>query len=133
MRSVFCLIFAIFVLAGSEAYAGPVGFYNVVGQNPGGDSGYQGTATVERNGATYTVVWQVGDEKYVGTGIGAARVNGGLTFGDAANNDVVITVSYVSGDSFGTALLIEQQNGQWKGVWTYGGSNAIGTETWTPR
>ena len=86
---------------------------------------------VERNGATYSVVWLIGDDEFVGTGIGAGSVNGSMMFGSAAENDTALTVSYVSEGSFGLALFAEQPNGEWKGVWTYGGSDAIGTEVWT--
>ena len=113
------------------AMADPVGVFNVAGTNPGGGSGYEGVVEVERTGDTYAVAWRVGDDYFVGTGIGAANVDGTATFGDAATQDNAIAVSYASGSSFGLALFVEQQNGQWKGIWTYAGSDAIGTEVWT--
>ena len=133
MKSACFAVIAFFVLGVSAAFAGPAGVYGVEGKNPGDGSVYTGAVAVEKNGATYTVVWRVGNDEYVGTGIGAASSKGAVTFGDAAENDTAIAVSYVSGDTFGLALFVEQQNGQWNGIWTYGGSDAIGVETWTPR
>jgi hypothetical protein len=133
MKSIFYTVFIVLALGISAASAGPTGVYGVEGQNPGDGSVYTGEVAVERTGATYVVVWRVGNDEYVGTGIGAANSKGMVTFGDAAGNDTAIAVSYVSGDTFGLALFVEQQNGQWKGIWTYGGSDAIGAETWTPR
>ena len=72
MKSIICLMFAIIVLGASAAFAGPVGVYDVSGQNPGDGSRYEGAVAVERNGATYVVVWRVGNDEYIGTGIGAA-------------------------------------------------------------
>lgn len=133
MKSFFWLVVGYLVLGMSSAFAGPEGVYDVAGANPGGGGAYTGGVAVERTGATYSVVWRVGNAEYVGTGIGASSVKGSVVFGEAAENDTAITVSYVSGNTFGLALFIEQPNAQWKGIWTYGGSDAIGTETWTPR
>jgi len=119
------------VIAGQAALADPVGVYTVTGTNPDNGPAYEGAVAVERNGATYSVVWLIGDDEFVGTGIGAESVNGSMMFGSAAENDTALTVSYVSEGSFGLALFAEQPNGEWKGVWTYGGSDAIGTEVWT--
>lgn len=133
MRSILFLVFAVAVMVATGAVAGPAGVYDVAGKNPGDGSAYQGAVAVERNGATYTVVWKVGDDEYIGTGVGAASVKGSMMFGDAAENDTAVAVSYVSDATFGLALFVEQANGQWKGIWTYGGSDKIGSETWTPR
>ena len=113
------------------AQADPVGVFNVEGYNPGGQSRYEGVVEVQRTGDTYAVAWRVGNDDFVGTGIGAASVKGTTTFGDAAVQDNAIAVSYASGNSFGLALFVEQEDGQWKGIWTYAGSETIGTETWT--
>jgi hypothetical protein len=120
-------------LGAQGALAGPVGVYSVEGVNPGGGATYEGAAAVEANGATYTVTWQINGEKFVGTAIGAANVKGSIIFGEAAKNDSALAVSYGSGNSFGLALFVEQDSGQWKGIWTYEGSDAIGSETWTPQ
>ena len=112
------------------AVAQPIGVYDVVGVNPGDSTPYDGTVAVEINGATYTVIWQVEGEEYIGTAIGASNLKGSIIFGEAVENDTALAVSYGSGDNFGLALFVEQENGQWSGIWTYGGSNAIGSETW---
>lgn len=88
-------------------------------------------STVEINGATYTVIWQVDGEEYIGAAIGAANLKGSIIFGEAVANDIALAVSYGSGGNFGLALFVEQENRQWRSIWTYGSSNAIGSETWT--
>jgi hypothetical protein len=116
-----------------EAQAGPEGKYFVQGTNPGSGTGYEGTLIVQRTGETYSVVWDVGGTRYVGTALGASYIKGVLTMGPAADKDIALSISYVAGDSYGIAFMIEQPNGLWSGVWTYGGSNAIATEVWTRR
>ena len=83
------VLFFILLLAGLKAaIAGPVGTYDVNGANPGDGSAYQGLVTVEKNGGTYSVIWEVDGEQYIGTGIGAAAANdGSITFGNAVEND----------------------------------------------
>ena len=49
------------------ALADPVGHYSVAGANPGGGGKYSGDVTVDKTGDTYKVVWQVGDDTYIGT------------------------------------------------------------------
>ncbi len=133
MKTLFITFVAYLVMVTSAALAGPIGDYDVAGTNPGGSPSYDGTVSVDRHGATYVVVWNVGGEEYIGTGVGAANVKGSVVFGDAEENDTAIAVSYISGESFGLALFAEQPNGQWHGIWAYGGSDTIGSETWTPR
>ena len=132
MKFLISSMIAIFVLSASSARADPVGYFSVRGANPGGQGAYEGQVAVKRTGDTYAVAWKIGNDEFVGTGIGAASVNGVATFGDAAGQDTAIAVSYVSGSSFGLALFVEQDDGHWKGIWTYAGSDAIGSETWTP-
>ena len=131
-RFLFLTTFWMFVIL-QAAVAGPVGVFNVDGTDPGSGNVYSGVVAIEKNGGTYTVVWDVGGTEYVGTAIGAASVKGSILFGEAAENDTALAVSYASGDSFGLALFVQQENGQWKGIWTYAGSDAIGSETWTPQ
>ena len=131
MKNVVGLMLMILLGAMGAAWADPVGVFNVEGTNPDGGSRYAGVVEVQRTGDTYAIGWRVGDDYFVGTGIGAANVNGTTTFGDAATQDNAIAVSYASGNSFGLALFVEQENGQWKGIWTYAGSETIGTEVWT--
>ncbi|SFD45011.1 hypothetical protein SAMN04488523_10110 [Sulfitobacter brevis] len=121
-------------LVGAQAAtAGPVGIYDVVGANPGDGTAYEGAVAIKENGATYTVLWKIGEEEYIGTAIGAANLKGSTIFGEAGENDTALAVSYRSGESFGLALFVEQENGHWNGIWTYAGSDSIGSETWTPQ
>lgn len=115
------------------AMAGPEGIYDVEGTNPGNGSKYSGTVEIVQTGDTYGALWVIGGQEYKGTGIGAANIKGVSTMGAANENDNVITISYISGGSFGLAFYVEQDNGTWKGIWTYGGTEAIGTEVWYPR
>jgi hypothetical protein len=88
--------------------------------------------TVSRNGETYRVIWDIGGTRFTGSGLGAAPVKGSSVMGPASANDNVLAVGYVSGSrNFGLAYYVERPNGTWEGIWTYGGSDKIGTETWT--
>lgn len=106
---------AILLLSSGLAFADPVGHYAVAGANPGGDGKYSGEVTVEKTGDTYKVVWHVGDDTFIGTGIGAKDF---------------IAISYKSGKDTGLALYAEQSDGSWEGYWTYAGGTQIGTERW---
>ena len=117
----------------NSAFAGPEGVYYVEGTNPGNKGRYSGTVTVERNGDTYTVAQDIDGSQYIGTGLGAANVKGNFTIGPANEGDIALAVSYISGESFGQAFYIHQEDGSWKGIWAYGGAKKIGSETWTPQ
>ena len=132
MKTLFVFIITILIAASTSAFADPVGVYHVEGTNPSGSGTYSGEVSVARNGETYTVVWLVGGAEFVGTGLGATSINGSMVMGAADENNITLSVSYVSNNSFGLAFFVEQDNGQWKGIWTYGGSKRIGTEVWTP-
>ena len=107
---------AALILSCGVALADPVGHYAVAGANPGGNGKYSGEVTVSKTGDTYSVVWDIGGDKYVGTGIGAKDF---------------IAVSYKSGATSGLALYAQQPDGSWSGYWTYAGGKKIGTENWT--
>ena len=114
------------------ALAGPEGSYSVAGKNPGNGSAYSGTVTVTRTGETYRVVWDIGGTTFTGSGLGAAPVKGSTVMGPADDADYVLAVGYISGPkNFGLAYYVEQDDGTWKGIWTYGGGEQIGTENWT--
>jgi len=120
--------------AATTALAGPEGRYDVVGTNPGDGSSYTGSVTVERTGETYQVIWEISGTRFIGSALGAAPVKGRTIMGPADEADDVLAVGYVSGErNFGLAFYVEQDDGTWSGVWTFGGSSAIGTENWTPR
>ncbi len=131
LRTVLFSFVGIFLFS-NFALAGPEGTYSVVGTDPGSGNTYSGEVTVSRTGDTYSVVWIVDGTKYIGTGLGAATINGSATMGRASDADTAIAVSYIAESSFGLTFYVEQSNGQWKGIWTYGGSEKIGTEIWTP-
>ena len=133
MKSLFRnFVLALFYFVPLLAIASPEGNYAVEGTDPGSGAGYTGTVNVKRNGQTYTVAWDIGGTKYIGTGLGAANVKGTPTMGPASDQDTAIAVSYIAESSFGLTFYVKQANGQWKGIWTYGGSAQIGTEVWTP-
>lgn len=117
----------------APALADPVGRYDVVGENPNTGGEYTGSVAVSQFGQTYRVVWNVGGTKYVGTGLGAVFENGTFRMGAANPKDRALSVGYVSGNSFGMAFYIKQDDGSWEGVWTYGGSDVVARETWYPR
>ncbi|HTV38586.1 MAG TPA: hypothetical protein VMF12_19310 [Xanthobacteraceae bacterium] len=112
MRSL--LAVAILLCGVAAAFAAdPLGTYNVEGKSPDGST-YEGTATVTRTGDTFKVVWEIGNDKYIGTAIG---------------NKDFLAVSYTSGNESGLALY-GADGGNWKGVWTYAGGTKMGAEIW---
>lgn len=114
----YLLAVAVLVCNAALAFAAdPVGRYLVSGTNPGDGSPYSGTVQVARTGDTYQVVWAIGNERYVGTGIG---------------NHEGLAVSYRSGNATGLALY-GAEDGNWQGVWAYAGSRQLGTEVWKRR
>src|SRR5262245_29869592 len=65
---------AAMLMSVAAAWAGdPVGRYSIVGSNPGSGTKYAGTVTVERTGDTFRVTWDIGNQTYVGTGIGSDK------------------------------------------------------------
>jgi hypothetical protein len=110
------MVAAFSCLAPLPAEAQVVGRFSVEGQNPNG-SRYAGSASVERTGETYRVVWTIDGTRFVGTGIG---------------NDQAIAITYRAGNETGVALLGEGSNGYGL-VWTYAGGRDLGTERWTRR
>jgi hypothetical protein len=118
MRKLLATVAAALLFSVTAAFADPVGRYNVEGTNPGANgSSYSGTVSVERTGQTYKVVWVIGGERFIGTGIG---------------NKDFLAVSYRSGSQTGLALYAPDGDG-WAGVWTYAGGTQMGTEHWTER
>ncbi|MEZ5670421.1 MAG: hypothetical protein R3F55_23905 [Alphaproteobacteria bacterium] len=89
------------------------GVYAVQGQNPDGTSGYDGQANIIRTGETWRVEWYVGDQTFVGTGIG---------YGD------VLAVGYDGG----TAVYQRDTDGTLYGAWAVNGGDTLGAEVLTP-
>lgn len=106
---------ALSLVAGTAA-ADPVGSYDVEGRGPDGGT-YHGTATIDRQGDAYRVVWVIARERFVGTAVG---------------NDDFFAVAYRSGNSTGVAVYGREGDG-WLGVWTYTGGTRIGSERLTRR
>jgi hypothetical protein len=107
-------------LIASSAYAAEfANRYTVEGQSPGGGSPYEGQVVVKQTSdAIYEIVWTIGSDKFVGTGIGSPE---GLAVG------------YKSGSDTGIAIYSEEKGGVITGFWTYAGGKQIGTEKWTPK
>jgi hypothetical protein len=121
------------IAAPTLAFADPTGTFDVVGHNADGST-YKGTVEVSRTGATYKVVWDIDGKKSIGTGLGTHIDNGNtIITGPATNKDIGLAVGYVNKDSFGICTYYRQSDGSWQGVWTYGGSQRVVTENWTPQ
>jgi hypothetical protein len=115
MLRIAAALVAFLALAPVAALAGdPTGDFDVEGTNPGGGSTYRGTVSVRKTGETFRVVWVVGGQRYIGTGIG---------------NKDFLSVSYRSGNDTGLALYGEDGDG-WLGIWTYAGGTQVGAEKW---
>lgn len=93
------------------------GKYAVRGTDPDGGSDYTGVVTLTQTAeAIYSVVWKIGGDTFIGTGIGGAE---GLAVG------------YKSGSNTGIAIYRQDPDGAVKGVWTYAGGKKIGEEVWS--
>ena len=114
------------------ALAGPDGSYHVKGVNPDDGRDYTGTVKIIRKGDIYRVVWQIGNDKTVGMGLGLRMVDGQMVAGPASDADTGIAVSYTSGDSIGNATYTEFSDGTWRGVWVSKGDKSVSTEEWIP-
>jgi hypothetical protein len=125
---------AVLVLAvPAAASADPVGTFDLRGVNPEDNQQYTGTVTVTRTGQTYHVVWDIADQKLVGTGVGLKMVDGRMVMSGASEDDVGISIAYGSDGTFGTVVYFEQPDGSWHGIWAYDGWDHISTEDWFPR
>jgi hypothetical protein len=96
------------------ASPGPVGRYAVEGENPGGGDKYTGTVEATKAGDNYKVVWTIGDDSVVGTGIYGPKV---------------FAVIYKDGKDTGLALCGEL-GPDWLGAWTVAGDTKQGCEHW---
>jgi hypothetical protein len=120
---------ACLMLMPAIALADPAGTYQVQGKNPDGGQ-YTGVVEVMRTGETYSVAWNVGGTKFIGTGLGAKFIGDRFEMGPASADDTAISVGYISGKSFGMAMYFQQPDGTWQGIWTYGGSDKASLENW---
>lgn len=122
-----CLVFAVSAVS---AWADPTGTYQVQGRNADGGGQYSGEVRVERTGETYAVRWKIGNDEFVGTGLGAKFVGDRFQMGPASPDDTAISVGYISGQNFGMAMYFQQPDGSWQGIWTFGGSDKAAYENW---
>ncbi|MBI1209321.1 MAG: hypothetical protein GC191_18810 [Azospirillum sp.] len=102
------------------AAAAQTATYDLVGTNPGSSAvGYRGTVTLTVKGQVLTVVWKIGTDTSVGTGIA---------------NGNTLAVGYPGPNEPGVALYTRNPtSGVVNGYWVPGGGTAVGTETWTPK
>ena len=106
-------------LAISTAACAIDGRYRIEGHSPGSSDIYKGEAQIKKTGATYTVVWRIGETGHVGTGI--------LT-------DNVLSVFFQPLDrraAPGVASFHIIDDKVVEGTWTVLGGNAVGEERWT--
>lgn len=118
--------FAVALLASVLSFSVPaaaetniVGKYAVEGREAAGGATYKGEAAVAKKGATYHVVWFIGQQMAIGTGI--------LT-------DNVFAVTYMTQGTRvpGVALYAIGADGKLIGNFTMLGAGATGEESWTP-
>jgi hypothetical protein len=111
------LLLIMLILSTGIALADPIGTYGVSGANPGNGQKYFGRVVVKHTGSTYSVVWNVQNQTYTGTGIGT---------------DEHFTVVYPSGGDIGVATYSRRPDGSWIGDWIVSGYSQLGTEEWQP-
>lgn len=116
----------------AAALAGPEGTYHVKGVNPDDGRDYTGSVKIVRKGEVYRVVWQIGDSQTIGLGIGMRLIDGQMIAGAASDKDTAISISYMSGDTYGNATYSEFSDGTWRGVWAFKGYKQVSTEEWIP-
>lgn len=94
------------------------GQYEVQGRGP--QQAYKGTATVERVGATYKVTWQIGRDRYVGTGL--------------LDGDAFAVVYGTVGQSIAPGIVLYriQPDGSLLGSYTALGAATVAPEAWLP-
>jgi hypothetical protein len=113
MRTVIAFVAVIF-FAVSPVRADPAGQYEVRGTNPSGGSAYEGTVSVERTGDAYRVIWQIGTQFFIGTGV----LDGSS-----------LAIWFQSGSFTGVALYAADGD-NWKGKWVTAGGTELGSEQW---
>lgn len=132
MRTSTVILACALIAAPTLALADPSGTYNVTGRNANTGNTYQGTVEVSRMGATYKVVWNIAGKQSIGTGLGSHFENATtIVTGPATDKDAGLSIGYLNNNSFGVGTYYLKPDGSWSGVWTYGGSEHITSETWT--
>ena len=95
------------------------GRYKVEGRNPGQPQTYRGEAVIRKSGDTYSIVWQIGSGRQIGTGILTGSVL-----------SVVFQAAAAPG-SGGVASFQVVDDKVAAGRWAVTGGQAVGTETWS--
>lgn len=95
------------------------GRYAVEGGNPGRtDVTYKGVAEIRKSGDTYSIVWQIGAARQIGTGILTGSV-------------LSVVFRAVEGQGGGVASFETVDGAVTSGRWAVTGGTATGTERWT--
>jgi hypothetical protein len=132
MRASVVILACALTAAPGVALADPAGTYNVTGRNADNGNTYHGTVEVSRTGPTYKVVWNIAGKQSVGTALGSHFENANtIVTGPASDKDTGLSVGYTNNNSFGIGTYYLKADGSWAGIWTYGGSEHITSETWT--
>lgn len=95
------------------------GRYKIEGRNPGQTQVYRGEAAVKKSGETYSIVWQIGSGRQIGTGILSGSVL-----------SVVFQAAGAPG-SGGVASFQVKDDKVTSGQWAVTGGQTVGTELWT--
>ena len=106
-----------FVIAGTPALA-LEGRYQVEGHNPGQAQAYRGEAVVRHTGETYSIVWQIGSGRQIGTGLLTGSI-------------LSVVFQSANGQGGGVASFETMGDAITAGRWTLIGGQAVGTERWT--
>jgi hypothetical protein len=102
-----------------DAWAQVEGQYAIYGREMSGEVGYTGKVAVSKQGATYTVIWLIGNEVHTGTGI---------------LNESILSVTFIARGSPlpGLAVYTVQPDGILTGQFTVLGGRKVGAEIWRP-
>ncbi|MBX9929938.1 MAG: hypothetical protein K2Y56_00090 [Methylobacterium sp.] len=112
-------VFGLALCFSLPALAGGAGSYSVKGNNGTPNTDYSGSLTITQTSKdTFKLNWVIGDEKYVGYAVGDARI---------------MAVSFTSGGSNGSALLVEDDAGGYKSIWAFNGEKQLGIELIKPK
>ena len=95
------------------------GRYRIEGTNPGQTQTYRGEAVVRRTGETYSLVWQIGTSRQIGTGLLTGTV-------------LSVVFQGVGGQGGGVASFETAGDRIVGGRWTLLGGQAAGIERWMP-
>lgn len=94
------------------------GRYRIEGQNSGQAQVYQGEAVVRRTGEAYSLVWQIGSSRQIGTGLRTGSI-------------LSVAFQTVGGQGSGVASFETDGERIVGGRWTLIGAQATGLERWT--